>query len=325
LPSSWRSTTKFLTGGLFVAAVFALTLVGLNAVADQSESQASESDPEYTQAGADTCLTCHGGDHHLLQIFEGPHAVKGDTRSPFGQTQCEACHGPGADHAGPLRIGQERPPMPGFGDNALWSSEQENQACLTCHQGSDHRFWKGSAHHQYEVGCVDCHSMHERRDPMSIATIQNQVCSDCHTQVRSETHRAYAHPVRHGEMACTDCHQPHGSGSEAMLTSMTVNQNCYECHAETRGPFLWEHAPVAEDCTLCHQPHGSNNPAMLTRRAPMLCQQCHTRLGHAGVGRTPDDLPGGASPSNFTLGQSCMNCHSQVHGSNHPSGAGFLR
>jgi hypothetical protein len=25
------------------------------------------------------------------------------------------------------------------------------------------------------------------------------------------------------------------------------------------------------------------------------------------------------------LGGSCLNCHSQIHGSNHPSGAGFAR
>ena len=31
------------------------------------------------------------------------------------------------------------------------------------------------------------------------------------------------------------------------------------------------------------------------------------------------------TPSRFLLGQSCLNCHSQVHGSNHPSGSKLMR
>jgi hypothetical protein len=37
-----------------------------------------------------------------------------------------------------------------------------------------------------------------------------------------------------------------------------------------------------------------------------------------------DGLPGGA-PSQFMLGQNCMNCHTQSHGSNHPSGSRLMR
>jgi DmsE family decaheme c-type cytochrome len=310
--------------GVLLPALLWLSLSTFQAVADED---ANAGDPEYTRQGADRCLICHSGEAnaHLLAIFEGPHGVVADARSPFGSNQCEACHGPGDDHAGRVRIGEQRPPMPAFGPNALWSKDRENETCMNCHREPDHRFWDGAAHQHNDVGCVDCHSSHQRRDPMTITDSQNHTCLSCHTEQRAAVNRAFAHPVRHGQMACADCHQPHGSASDAMLTSLTVNQNCYECHAETRGPFLWEHAPVAEDCTYCHEPHGSNNPAMLTRRAPILCQQCHSRFGHPGVGRTPDDLATGSSPSNFTLAGSCMNCHSQVHGSNHPSGAGLLR
>ena len=35
-------------------------------------------------------------------------------------------------------------------------------------------------------------------------------------------------------------------------------------------------------------------------------------------------LPG-ANPSAFLLGGGCLNCHSQVHGSNSPSGRAFMR
>jgi predicted CXXCH cytochrome family protein len=81
---------------------------------------------------------------------------------------------------------------------------------------------------------------------------------------------------------------------------------------------------VAEDCTNCHQPHGSNNPGMLSQRAPLLCQSCHGRESHVGIGITADGLPGN-NPSNLLLLDSCMNCHTQVHGSNHPSGRALAR
>jgi hypothetical protein len=35
-------------------------------------------------------------------------------------------------------------------------------------------------------------------------------------------------------------------------------------------------------------------------------------------------MPGGTANQNV-LGKNCMNCHGQVHGSNHPSGARLTR
>jgi DmsE family decaheme c-type cytochrome len=106
----------------------------------------------------------------------------------------------------------------------------------------------------------------------------------------------------------------------------TVNQTCYTCHAEKRGPFLWEHAPVAEDCTLCHFPHGSSRPVLLSKSPPLLCQQCHTVAGHPSVAYTSRGLPGGGGGGGaFLLAGGCVNCHSQVHGSNHPSGVKLMR
>jgi DmsE family decaheme c-type cytochrome len=125
-------------------------------------------------------------------------------------------------------------------------------------------------------------------------------------------------------MDCSSCHRPHGSSAEFALARDTVNETCYQCHADKRGPFLWEHAPVAEDCTLCHAPHGSNQPAMLVLRPPFLCQSCHSEQGHPSIAQGPDGLAGGTA-SRFLLEQGCLNCHSQIHGSNHPSGARLMR
>ncbi len=77
-------------------------------------------------------------------------------------------------------------------------------------------------------------------------------------------------------MDCTICHTPHGSTNVRMLkVGNTVNDTCASCHAEKRGPFLWEHAAGRENCASCHDPHGSNNDRMLVAKEPMLCQRCH--------------------------------------------------
>jgi len=105
-----------------------------------------------------------------------------------------------------------------------------------------------------------------------------------------------------------------------------VNDNCYSCHAEKRGPFLWEHAPVREDCSICHEPHGSNNPTLLKTRMPQLCQQCHIAGG--GHPPTPYGGPNPGPPLSIERrvgAASCLNCHTEVHGSNHPSGVRWTR
>jgi DmsE family decaheme c-type cytochrome len=187
--------------------------------------------------------------------------------------------------------------------------------------------WSASAHENSDTACVSCHKIHASHDPVLATVTQPDVCHTCHLKQRADFHKPSAHPVRFGQMACSECHNPHGSHTTALLTKPTVNQTCYTCHAEKRGPFLWEHAPVAEDCTLCHTPHGSVYPALLKKSPPLLCQQCHSPLDtHPSMAHTADELPGGsAGPSGFLLAGSCANCHSQVHGSNHPSGVRLMR
>jgi predicted CXXCH cytochrome family protein len=117
----------------------------------------------------------------------------------------------------------------------------------------------------------------------------------------------------------------HGSTNPYNLVRATLNDTCYECHAEKRGPLLWEHQPVTEDCSTCHAAHGSSNPGMVKLRGPLLCQSCHSQQGHPSLGYGPSGLPGNAAPATALALGNCMNCHSQVHGSNHPSGSSLTR
>ncbi len=279
---------------------------------------------EYSRRGADTCLLCHG-DESTLAVFRTPHAVPGDNATPFGhgQLQCEACHGPGGAHAGPTG-GGERAPILSFSDRYPAPVSVENGMCLTCHEDALGAGWHGGAHAAEDVGCADCHDSHAPRDPVLQTSTQPEVCYGCHQLTRAEANKPFAHPFAQGRMDCSACHSLHGDVVAASFVRQTLNDTCYQCHAQTRGPFLWEHAPVSEDCGHCHSPHGSIHPGMLTRRGPLLCQSCHSQAGHPSLALDADDLPG-AMPSRFLLGQNCLNCHSQVHGSNHPSGSRLMR
>jgi DmsE family decaheme c-type cytochrome len=132
-------------------------------------------------------------------------------------------------------------------------------------------------------------------------------------------------PLLEGKISCVDCHNPHGSTTPPLLKANSVNETCYNCHAEKRGPFLYEHAPVRDNCVNCHSPHGSNNEKLLVVARPILCQQCHEQNGHLTELMTRGGIANGPRPDPRVIGRACNNCHSQIHGSNSPSGSRFER
>lgn len=254
---------------------------------------------------------------HIQLMFESPHAVSSDPRTPAGRADeydgnfCAACHGDGFEHF--FKVGEDVSP------------EKVNDTCLGCHSGGDRMHWTGGPHEMNDMACVDCHSMHNKNERLLREESQLELCSSCHHERRADFNRPYHHPVKEGQMECTDCHNPHGTSSERLLRGSDVNETCYSCHAEHRGPFMWDHEPVREACINCHNPHGSVHQAMLESRPAQLCQNCHvTDSGHPGD--VMDDKFGGSpNVEAMQAGKGCVNCHSQVHGSNHPGGAFFRK
>jgi DmsE family decaheme c-type cytochrome len=295
----------------FILAFFCAGIAGAAADGDESEL------PVYSADGADTCITCHSSPE-VAGIFRSVHSAASDARGPFGQFQCESCHGPQGRY-----LPTHGEAITSFGPDAATPVEVQNDVCLDCHKKTADR-WKTSAHGAEDLGCADCHVLHTERDTVLTVKGQPDRCYTCHLKERGQMFKPYVHPVRYGKMNCSACHDAHGSSVGFALKRPNLNETCYTCHAEKRGPFVFEHPPAAEDCSLCHEPHGSNHPAMLTRTAPLLCQQCHSQSGHPSVSYTSAGLPDD-SPSPFVLVGSCMNCHSEVHGSNHPSGITLMR
>ena len=291
-------------------------------------------DQGYSPEGAESCLSCHGPEGELPAnaILATPHAMMANPESPFGQGShdCETCHGPSQAHLTRLEDGS-RPPVDLVFERETPVTDQ-NAVCLTCHADGERFHWPGSVHELEGLACVNCHDIHTVNDPVLALETQPQVCFDCHQEQRAQLLRQSHHPVQAatdsmaytGLMACTDCHNPHGSAGPALLRRNTLNETCYDCHAEKRGPFLWEHAPVQENCGNCHTPHGSNFENLLVARQPWMCQQCHLAQFHpSGVYSGTGVPPMGADQR--ILGKECLNCHSQVHGSNHPSGIRLTR
>lgn len=279
---------------------------------------------EYSSKGADSCLTCHKSDKwSVMPIFNTKHGSLTDPEAPFSNLQCEACHGPSQAHRKAKKKSEAPVPVV-FGEGSHTPVSEQNAACLGCHEGHTGAGWFGSRHESADVGCASCHQLHTEHDPMFEPLAQQEVCFGCHSRARTDTFKASSHPLRFGEMACSGCHDVHDGNNDYLLTEDNVNDTCYRCHADKRGPYLWEHAPVTESCTLCHDVHGSNHPAMLTRRPPLLCQQCHSASGHPGQEYTSDDMDSNAN-ARFLLARGCQNCHTQVHGSNHPSGSSQIR
>ena len=281
---------------------------------------------QYALGGADTCLACHRGEGLIgaENILQTIHSIGANPQSPFAQNNkhCQACHGPSLAHLDRDADGKRPPPTIVFDERV--DAVERNKVCLACHQNNVGQQWHGSVHQFEQLACSSCHKMHATQDAVMNVNAQASVCFTCHKQQQVDLLRPTAHPVARGLLTCGDCHQPHGSSGVSMLKENTLNETCFECHAEKRGPLLWEHAPVREDCSNCHVPHGSNHNSLLVSRPPFLCQQCHLAQFHPSTAFGGNDVaPNGAS--RLLVNRNCMNCHSQVHGSNHPSGAGLIR
>jgi DmsE family decaheme c-type cytochrome len=285
------------------------------------------------------CTKCHDETENapVLSIYQTRHGVRADERTP----QCQSCHGDSDKHVKGVEGAKLRPPTDVVfkkGTYPVSNAHTQNGQCSSCHADGKRHQWEGSQHQTRDVTCSNCHKVHVARDKVLNKLTQSEICFTCHKEQRAQVHRISSHPIVAGKVACSDCHNPHGSSGPKLVNKGSINETCYTCHAEKRGPFLWEHSPVQEDCATCHNPHGSNTAPLLKARAPFLCQQCHD-ADHGSTLRGGQQLAGTnfaarvAGDANAAItsaaaqgnARMCMNCHSQVHGSNHPAGSKFNR
>jgi DmsE family decaheme c-type cytochrome len=287
--------------------------------------------PSGGYVGIERCQTCHSKESEHWGTTIHARLFELAPRTELESKGCESCHGPGARHVSD--------PSPGtivaFTRGSLSSTEEMNAICMKCHAGGARMHWMGSMHETQGLACSDCHNPMGEQSVwgLEIRASASETCFQCHPQQRVDFRKRSHMPLFEGKISCVDCHDPHGSVTDPLIRADDVNQLCYRCHADKRGPFLWEHAPVVESCLNCHRPHGSNHEALLVSITPFLCQQCHAQAGSFGH---PNDLLSAGNlatgapaselrPDTRLLNRGCVNCHVQIHGSNHPSGARFHR
>ncbi len=285
-------------------------MMTISAFANQPPSSAA-------LVGNETCLGCH--DELGEKFTETMHGIIGT--GDKGAVSCESCHGPGSAHAeeGDVSLIGNPSKVDQFGEST----------CLSCHQTAMFDNWEFAAHNGADMNCAGCHKIHTPPKAMSDYAIE-KMCYNCHSDVRAEMHMPSHHPVKEGLVSCVDCHAVHG-GSPEMVLEETGRELCMSCHPEKEGPFIYEHAPVAEDCMVCHSPHGTIADNLLVQNEPTLCLNCHAMHFHAtiegwdgdfGTPQTPERA-GTSTPDGWKQGMltKCTQCHTEIHGSDLPSQA----
>jgi DmsE family decaheme c-type cytochrome len=269
--------------------------------------------------GAGVCADCH--QDKVEELARTAHG-RTERKTWEGATLCESCHGPGQEHAASEGDASK------IRSFAKLPAPDVAAVCLTCHEKSEESHWKGSAHENRGLSCLSCHRIHHPAEvPKHLLAKGNEfdTCTACHMRRKASLYRSAHMPMREGNITCTSCHNPHGSAGPSLLRQFSINENCYTCHAEKRSPVLWEHPPVKEQCTTCHEPHGSLHPRLLVAKVPRLCQQCHDETRHPTQPYSDASAAPEFFPNSRMFDRGCLNCHSMIHGSNHPAGMRFLR
>ena len=290
---------------IFILGALAFCTIALAAPKPGKEAAGQVKDATPAEfAGSDTCATCH--DEVTKGFALNPHVKMAQMHGKSGIT-CENCHGPGrahADSADPAKI-----------FNPVKHSAKEVDAkCLDCHQGQ-HANFERSGHGEANVSCVSCHSIHAAKTPVQLLKAEQPVlCFECHTDVKPQFSLPFHHKVEEGLVKCTDCHDPHGTfGRKGLKSASQQDAVCMKCHAETAGPFVYEHAVVkTQGCVSCHSPHGSPNARLLNRaNVNTLCLQCHSPSNNYSTNE-----PIGPAHNQALQYQACTICHTNIHGSN---------
>jgi hypothetical protein len=200
------------------------------------------------------------------------------------------------------------------------------KSCASCHEKvtpgvvSD---WRISRHHEFEVGCADCHGEGHTgtNDVANVKIPTPDTCAECHeqqvTQFKGGKHALAwaameAMPTIHwqpmamteGMKGCGACHKI-GLKTEEQIKGLKKTSagfgvaSCDACH--TRHTFSKKEAQQPQACQTCHMgfdhpqwemysssKHGVRNGLkqmgiLSTNAAAPTCQDCHMGGGHHGV------------------------------------------
>jgi hypothetical protein len=238
----------------------------------------------------DSCNKCHttNGATNLGADTAGFFSISADAKKLYQDVQCEACHGPGADH---VSAPGETQPIPTFKVDNTYAD-----GCASCHNGAYQPFAE-----QLAI------SRHGEMPNWEGAAGSCQV--NCHTVWGAQTQMAARGPFREMNLpplttteapglTCSLCHQPHE----------TADDN----PAQLRAPFTLVAASAADSsrhlCGKCHSRGAAATTASWRSSRGGHSGQFADLMGYGGW--APPSFGNIQGPSRHgTMEGSCTTCH----------------
>ena len=138
----------------------------------------AQSAPLATYLGDKVCESCHQGvTHEFSQTMMGKIMLEHPRDEAQGRG-CESCHGPGSRYVGAMAQAMGRNEKPdevmhgpstggviSFRADSGEAADQQNAACLNCHNNGAQAFWHASTHAFRGLRCTDCHTIMRQISP----------------------------------------------------------------------------------------------------------------------------------------------------------------
>lgn len=185
----------------------------------------SDNEKLLTSPVPDLCYICHDGTMFRKKV----------THNPVSTGMCTFCHNPHSSDS----------------DSGRMLNYEVPELCFNCHDQRLYEQNKKTNHPPVQAGmCVFCHNPHATDNLFRLEKPINEMCMTCHTDenITSGRHvimglpgqgnvghplKGRPDPKRKGrEMACSACHNPHGSNSVRMFRykASAPFEVCNHCH-----------------------------------------------------------------------------------------------
>jgi predicted CXXCH cytochrome family protein len=227
------------------------------------------------------CAGCHTTNMNTLDLTWGEAGIG-----------CEACHGPGLDHA------------TNMGDKTKIVAGKDADICGQCHGGNDvqtggNLMADGT---KWVVGY---------RPGMQLSSVPGIQLTPVDPSKTPPDSNINVNHLRNYNMWKAS---GHGNSLSLIVNNERVTADCYGCHSAEG--FLAKQKDESLDisqkesfnsisCVACHNPHNNSNPGQLVMSSEKLCDSCHTQ-GRILQGTGASDVEDTRS---FHSELECVQCH----------------
>lgn len=229
------------------------------------------------------CLTCH------TKTTTHEHA-----HFPTAAGLCNNCHK--ITDPVHLTINNTKPSADEIKKAKASVTKESIKTCMTCHENKDKSASTDKNIHAHPIfkyfaedSCIQCHNPHGSTERFFLNNKVTDLCLTCHGDKVIATYPDDDPPVSvttHGIITkldkypkgCTNCHNPHYSSNEKML-SHKKEDLCISCHnkeiytkdasgndriipnmeLKLKAEYPKIHSGFSKDCTACHNPHSTYN------------------------------------------------------------------